>query len=250
MDKGKAKKEPLTEHTLIGSRKITKTELLKFFNEKLGEDYEKNAVAMDILKRMFPLEYGSPLRGRALKEVIEECFNPSWSVNMDESITSFRVQRETKAKIEDAIPHYLSGDMQKTALDFAAYLQANKLKWDAWNKWKVFYIKTTLCWVTLNLSTRSWVVSPCLPNNNEYQELVLSEGLQDFVWDNFKRCNPNCAGVCGGPTKSVTILGKEIYGICCEITEVNNYRVDYVNPDETTINRIKMLLELEKQART
>ena len=249
-DIDKEKKDPLTEETIIGSRKISAAEFQKFFKETLGEDYEKHAVAMDVLKGMFPY------KGRTLKEIIEECYHPSWYEKMDESVTSFHVQKKTKAKIEDVIPHYLKGDTQKAALDFAAYLLANKmqLKWDAWNTWKAFSKNKVLCWVKLNLFVRpiSLVVSPCLTNINEYEHIVISEGWQDFVLDNFRRCNPRCAGrhsggeLCG---VDVTLFGKEVSGICRERFYINNKRVDFENPDEIAINRIKKLLELERTAR-
>ena len=246
MDKKIEKKEPLTEETIIGSRKTTSAERRKFFRETLGEDYEKHAVVMDVIKESYPY------KGKTLKEIIDECYHPSWFEKMDESVTSFHVQKETKAKFEDVIPHYLEGDMKKAALDFATYLQTNKmqLKWDAWNTWKVHGKSKVLCWVKLNLFVRpiTWIVSPCLTNINEYEESIINEGWQDFVWDNFKRCRSDCHGSCGG-AGIVTILGKEFFDICQEVFYVNNKKVDFINPDEAAINRIKKLLELERAAR-
>jgi len=173
---------------------------------------------------------------------------------MSESVTSFSVQRETKAKIEEVVPHYLDFDQQKAALNFAAYMQANKmpLKWDAWNTWKASYKSKVLCWVKVNLFVRPivWEVSPCLTNIDEYEEFVISEGLQDFIWDNFKRCNPSCRGRgrCKGAER-VTILGQEFDDICREVFYVNNKKIDLVNPDETAINRISKLLAFERTAR-
>jgi len=51
----------------------------------------------------------------------------------------------------------------------------------------------------------------------------------------------------GGNT--VTILGKKTDGICGEVFYVNNKKVDFINPDQIAVSRIKKLLELEKQAR-
>jgi len=251
MDKTYVIKESLTEEYIIGSTKNTSAEFRKFFKETLGEDYEKYAVAADVLKNVFSY------KGRTLKEIIDECHYPSWYKKMDESVTSFHVQREIKVKIEDVIPHYLEGDIKNTALNFAAYLQANgmQLKWDAWNTWKVHCKSKVLCWVKLNLFVRpiTWVVSPCLTNIDEYEDMVIGEGLENFVWDNFKRCRPECHGRCRGKDtggNTVAILGKKIDGICGEVFYVNNKKLDVVNPDETAINRIKILLELEKRART
>ena len=99
MGKKVTKKEPLTEEYIIGSMKNTSAEFRKYFKETLGEDYEKHAVVVDVLKNVFFY------KGKTLKEIIEECHNPSWYERMDESVTSFHVQRAIKAKIEDVIPH-------------------------------------------------------------------------------------------------------------------------------------------------
>ena len=248
MNKMTDKEEPLTEETIIGSRKCAAAEFRKFFRETLGEEYEKHAVVMDVLNKSFYF------KGRTLQEILDECLHPSWYQKMDESITSFPVQKETKVKIEDVIPHYLGGDMRKDALDFAAYMQTDKmlLKWDAWNTWKASCKSKVLCWVKLNLFVRpiAWEVSPCLTNIDKYEESVRGEGLQDFVRDNFKRCRPSCLGRgrCQG-ARSVTILGKEFNDICREVLDVNGKKVDYVNPDETAVNRIKKLLDFERRAR-
>ena len=174
---------------------------------------------------------------------------------MNDSVASFHVQKETKARIEDVIPHYLEGELLKTALDFAAYMRANKMqiKWDAWNRWKAYHKSKVLCWVTLDLFVRpvTWVVSPCLANINKYEESVICEGLQEFVWNSFKRCKscPGCRRKEHNIEKSYTILNKELLGICGEAYYVNNNKVYFVNPDETAVGRIKKLLELEKTPR-
>ena len=67
----KIKKEPLTENTVIGSRKISAAEFRKFFEKTLGKDYEKYSVIHSFIK--VPLNH----KGKYLKEIIEECFNPS-----------------------------------------------------------------------------------------------------------------------------------------------------------------------------
>lgn len=242
----------LTESAIIGSRigpelrQVTKDDLRKYFEETLGADYAKYAVVADVLKNSFYY------KGRTLKEIVEECHNPSWYEKTDESVTSFHVQKETRARIEDVIPHYLEGAMKNAALDFVSYLQSNRiqLKWAGWNCWKTFYKSKILCWITIDLFVRpiTWEVSPVLARIDEYEGFIVDEGWQDFILDNFKRCNPNCPGRCGG-SEGVTILGKEALNICREVFYVNNKKVDYANPDEATINRIKKLLELERAAR-
>ena len=246
----KTEKKPLTDEYIIGSDKNTAAEFRKYFRKTLGDDYEKYAVVMDVLKNVFSY------KGKTLKEITDECRNPSWYDEMGESVASFHVQRETRAKIEDVIPHYLDGGMRQEALDFAAYLQKNgmRLKWDAWNTWKVFHKNKVLCWVRINLFVRpiAWIVSPCLANIDEYEDTVIGEGMRGFVWDSVKRCRPDCRGSCRGKDtggKTVMMLGREIHDICGEVFYVNNKKIDYSNPDKDAIERIKKLLELEKIAR-
>ena len=46
-------------------------------------------------------------------------------------------QKKPKPEIENVIPEYLDGDMKKTALDFVAWLRANKMNpvWASANIW-------------------------------------------------------------------------------------------------------------------
>ena len=89
-----------------------------------------------------------------------------------------------------------------------------------------------------------WHVSLSLEYADKYKEAIMNEKLQNILWDNIfycthyrrngKGCNPNksCAG-----GRNITILGKEIKGICWSRTHAV-----ITNPDETTLNGIKKLL--------
>jgi len=63
----KSEKEPLTEDTIIGSRKISAVEFRRFFKKTLGEDYEKHPIVHSVIKVSF---YH---KGKSLREIIEEC---------------------------------------------------------------------------------------------------------------------------------------------------------------------------------
>ena len=80
----KEKKEPLTENTVIGSRKILAAEFRRFFKKTLGEDYEIYPIVMDVIKM------SSNYRGATLKDIIEECFNQSGHKNFDEILSENR----------------------------------------------------------------------------------------------------------------------------------------------------------------
>jgi len=57
-------KEPLTEDTVIGSRKITAVQLRRFFKKALGDDYDKHPVIHGVIK------LSANYRGKTLGEII------------------------------------------------------------------------------------------------------------------------------------------------------------------------------------
>ena len=179
-------------------------------------------------------------------------------------------QNKSKPKIEDFIHEYL-GDMQKNALDFVAYLRANKMSISKYSKelWMVKYKSIRMCFIKLYMENEydtlpdgnypAWSINPNLIINNSHkylndnENLIISEGLQNIIWDNLIRCRFGEQGegkgcspgkACGNGTKVFTVIGKKITGVCsgCEWTTGIN------DPDETTINGIKRLLELKKKA--
>jgi len=74
----------------------------------------------------------------------------------------------------------------------------------------------------------------------EYEDAIINDGLQNIVWNGIKYCS-SCTGC--APGRDVTLLGKECKGLCHAPV------VTVCDPDEATVNGIKRLLELEKQAR-
>jgi len=237
--------------TLIGSRRITRGELRRFFKQTLAEEYTTHAVVLeDAIKKIFV--YGSPFTGISVEEIINQRENPSWYEAVAARNTAFAVQRAAKMGIEVVAHEYFEGERQAAILNFAAYLRAHNTppKWDAWNTWKAYYKGKVLCWVKLNPFVRpaEWVVSPCASHINVYENAVVSAVLTQLVCDNIKRCHPACVGVCSG-AKPVTLLGSDFTDICNEVYAVNNIRIDCANPDAVTLASIQQLLALEKDIR-
>ena len=114
---GKTKKELLTEDTIIGSRKITATEFRRFFKETLGEDYEKYPVAHNVIKGS--LNY----RGKTLKEILEECYNPPKDKNLGELLAEsrFNLISETDKSFIIAFDKAMNG----IGYDFGGSLSGN-----------------------------------------------------------------------------------------------------------------------------
>lgn len=163
----------------------------------------------------------------------------------------YKDKKATKPKIEDVIPECLDGDVQKTALDFVAYLRINKMSpiWATGNSWKSSNKGKGICYVKIDQN--KLLIIPLLDHLNRYKELLINENLQSFIWNNIiyypcKNCNPRCPT---GRDRSATerdrtILGKKFNNFCTGRTPVYFY-----NPDEVTINFIKKLLVLESKER-
>ena len=124
------------------------------------------------------------------------------------SSLSNKEQQKIRPKIEDVIPEILSGKMRETALDFVAYVRKNKMApgwagitntWNASYKGKVIYriqLKND-GWVNDRHSKHLWVVNPHLNHLAAYEEIIISDGMQNIVWDNIgycRKCNDKCQG--------------------------------------------------------
>jgi len=168
-------------------------------------------------------------------------------------ITTVKIQRTTKPKIEEVLPYYLDGKMLNFAFDFITYLRAEKMNpgWSLHNAWKANSKGKPLCYIRLGkdwvreTKNVKWVIFLYLDHMDEYADKILDENWQDLIWDDLHYCRkPNCPYGCN-PGMTATILGKEFSGLCPTIYK----RVSFVNPDVATIKIITMLLELERQAR-
>ena len=155
-------------------------------------------------------------------------------------------KKKVKLNIEDVIPQYLDGDMRRTALDFAAWLRLNKLTPGQYgiNRWKASNKGTGICFIVLGSNVwkkhDSWVIRLDLTHIMEYEEAMINEGLQEFVWSNIHHCW-HCAGC--APGLDMTIMGKEYQGLCKTMIIYSG------DSGETELNAIKRLLEFEKKAR-
>ena len=186
---------------------------------------------------------------------------------------SYQQQKNGRRRIEDFIPEYLDGDIQKNMLDFAAWLRANKMSpgWAGFtNAWKATNKGRTICYMHLgaggasNIKEVKFVVAAFLENIGKYEETVISEDLQNLLWDNVFYCvqKPpeslppeesrhyaltypcniwNCA-----PGKNITVCEKELTNIC---RNGNRQHFWFHDPDGATLDSIKKLLELEQIAR-
>jgi len=170
----------------------------------------------------------------------------------------YQQQKATKPLIENYINEILDGGQKKNALAFVAYLRENKMKpaWTLINTWKAMHKGKNLYHINLRKlpfmndgwqekfwGENTWLVKLYILNIKKYEEQIMHEGLQDFIWNNVRYCkNCNDKDDCVGRNK--IILGKEIKNQCGIYPLVWAY-----DPDEEAIESIKRLIELEKQAR-
>ena len=167
----------------------------------------------------------------------------------EKTISLYQQQKAAKPLIEDVVPEIIpDGNVRKAVLDFVAHLRANKmpLRWSGVNSWRAFYKGKGICSIALgNIAWTGkisdfWHVAPRPSHMDDHDESIMNAGLQKIIWNNIKYCNS-----CGGcaPGREMTISGREFKGICHGLTLI------FFDPDETEVEGIKKLLELEKKAR-
>ena len=159
----------------------------------------------------------------------------------EKPVSLFNEYKKNKVTPEERIPvHIADSGKQKAALDLVAWLRANKISPGCYgiNRWKASNKGMGICF--LLLENNSMRVRLDLTYMKVYEEAIMAEGLQKFVFDKISYCH-NCSGC--KPGIDITILGKELKSICRTM-------ILYIqDPDEAAIDYIKKLLELEKRAR-
>lgn len=137
--------------------------------------------------------------------------------------------------IEDAITGFLEGKIRKNALNFMAYLNESQisLKQSGKTDWKIPFNDCYLC--EIRIESQKWIF---IFYFGDYSGDV-DKGLIKTVQDNLqfcKRCNEGCMF-----GKNTTIFGVEYENVCSQLT------VEIENPDDTTLEHIKTLIEYNKR---
>jgi len=131
----------------------------------------------------------------------------------------FKQQRKTRPKAEDMICKYFEGEIKQNALDFVAWLKANKLspRFAATNAWYIYHENDNFMqlridskeWPTVELDTEKTAFCLCFSAYTKFHDLLLNtEALKEAVITGMKPCtdcSPNCerreelpiARVCG-----------------------------------------------------
>ena len=163
-------------------------------------------------------------------------------------------KKTAKPKIEDVICDVLTGDEQKNALDFVAFLRANKMSpgWASTNSWAISYKKQRICFIRMSgtahyhdLEGGFWHINHvnygCInlvSYPDEWEQYISDEKLKDMVWNQIRTCKKcyNCKGV-----KAVVIFGKQFDDVC------QNW-LFMKNPDVDALNCAKKIVLMRKHA--
>jgi len=158
---------------------------------------------------------------------------------------SFLEQKDLKLRLEDEIPKFLDGETRRLALEFAAYLRANKMQpsWQSTNSWKSLHKGQNVC--VIRLLEGSWRVVPRISRWNKlinsydiYEKELGEAGLKEIVAANVNHCR-SCAGC--APGWKISIFETEHENVC------HNVPVWYKDPGEAELNCVRTVLELMKR---
>jgi predicted transcriptional regulator YdeE len=164
----------------------------------------------------------------------------------------YEEQKKTKPSVESIIPGYLSGEKERLARDFIAYLRAEKLNpvWASADSWKCGYKNKGVCYVRLRDGYFS--VSPYVDYTKDFEAFAAAENFTGMIWKNLafcRRCNPkSCAARCNEDESTFrgvkkTFLGKEFDNIC-----VGGGDAHFHDPGDAEIACIKKLIGYRRRA--
>ena len=170
------------------------------------------------------------------------------------------MSEKIKPKIEDFINELLEGETRENALDFVAWLRANKFGISATsngNSWKVTCKGKTVCRI-MNMTEGWWHIEN-YPDDAQRQlelakgleELIIRENMQDVIWTHVtarkcRRCIPDrCAKQFGADAKTFTGCTKVYFGR--EFNNLCKYTAYFRNPDKRAVECNKKICDLKKQ---
>ena len=168
--------------------------------------------------------------------------------------------KSPKPKLEDALNELVNGDVLKNALDFVAYLRANKMSpaWTTPNSWKVSCKGQGICYIKLgeqaldnytqggNLKkvceakhgNAFWLINFHGSFARDYEPLLSSAKLKKIAWANIKhcvKCNENC--IAEKKWVAASVLGKDFDNVC------KNIRIVMINPNAEAVECAKALVD-------
>ena len=152
-------------------------------------------------------------------------------------------------KIEDFINEVLTGDAQKNALDFAAYLRANEMLfergkgyWEGKLYWLIKYKNKYVCFILIGTEEKPgpgpWTIWSDDSSSNWFEDFPLDERIKEIAWKNVDFCG-NCGGCRSKTGTRKTIFGKEFNNVC-------RTTMRFIDPDVEALECVKKMVELRK----
>lgn len=161
-------------------------------------------------------------------------------------------EKTSKPKIEEIITDVLDDDALDNALDFVAFLRANKLspRWASLNAWAVSYRNQRICYIRVsgtahyhNLEDGAWHINHVNYGQtnlveDENEQCIPDKKLRDIVWNNVKYCAKcyNCK-----PGNIVTVFEKQFNEVCHSWLTMKN-------PNTEILNCAKKIVLMRKQS--
>jgi len=150
-------------------------------------------------------------------------------------------------RIENFICEVLTGDAQKNALEFVAYLRANEMLfergkgyWENKLYWLIKYKNEYVCFILINAPDEKpdlWTIWSDDSDSNWFEDFPLDEHMKEIAWKNVDFC-VNCGGNCS-PGKRKTIFGKEFNNVC-------RTTMKFTNPDVEELEFMKKMVVIRK----
>lgn len=156
-------------------------------------------------------------------------------------------------KIEDAISAVLTGDAQKNALDFVAYLRASEIPiQESDTYWDIQYEGKSVCFLWIDGANQApgpwtiwsdqepgtWIHWQDESGSNTHEKFYLGEHTRNVVWAHVNRC-ANCGSDCS-PGKRKTVLGKSFDNLC-------GSALAFTNPDAEALYCAKEMVAMRKR---
>ena len=146
-------------------------------------------------------------------------------------------------RIEDAFNGYFTGETLKNALDFAEFIKANEMIYDA--EYEIHYKDKLACYIDIpSDKSQTWRVWTVGDFSREYEGFPIDEHTKEIAWANVVYCG-NCDDVDCDPGKIEIIFGKKFDSVC---RGTDNLAMRFSNPDAKALECAKKMIAMRKYA--
>ena len=148
-----------------------------------------------------------------------------------------RIERKGFKMLEKTINGVLNGDVLKSVLNFAEYLEANEM---VINGAEISYKGEAVCYMHLDDAKEypsPWTIWTEGDYSSESDFVQLSDQMKETAWEHINNCG-DCGASCN-PGQNKVIFGKAFEAVC-------NADMAFYMPDAQTLECVKKLLEMRR----